>query len=69
MKNAKSFASAIAIITASALIGTGCSSLQSLSYVTKSPSEMTQEERDLDKNIADVIDIINSGIITYFQYH
>ena len=66
MKNAKSFASTIAIITASALIGTGCSSLTA---ITKSPSEMTQEERDLDKNIADVIDIINSGIITYFQYH
>lgn len=56
------------IIAANALIGTGCSSLQSLSYVTKSPSEMTQEERELDKNIADVIDIINDGIITYFQY-
>lgn len=57
------------IIVANTLIGTGCSSLQSLSYVTKSPSKMTQEERDLDKKVADVIDIINSGIITYFQYH
>ena len=57
------------IVTASALIGTGCSSLSSLGYLAKSPSEMTEEERDLDKNIADVIDIINSGIITYFQYH
>lgn len=55
----------IAIITASALIGTGCSSL---TVITKSPSKMTQDERELDKNIADVIDIINSGIITYFQY-
>lgn len=48
------------IMTAILTMGTGCSSLQGL---TKSPSEMTQEERDLDKNIADVIDIIGEVLI------
>ena len=57
------------IVTSSALIGTGCSTTSGLGYLAKSPSKMTQEERDLDKKVADIIDIINDGIITYFQYH
>lgn len=59
----KSLISVIAIIAANCLNVTGCSSLQSMDYLTKSQEEMTQEEKELDSKIATGVELLGALIV------